>query len=85
VDLAAKGGQCVARVRNTGAPISAEDLPHVFDRFYRADKARTSGKGGYGLGLSIAQTIARDHGGDITVASSAADDTVFTVTLPLAK
>jgi two-component system sensor histidine kinase CiaH len=85
VDLADKGGQCVARVRNTGAPIAAEDLPHVFDRFYRADKARTSGKGGYGLGLSIAQTIARDHGGDITVASSASAGTVFTVTLPLAK
>lgn len=85
VDLSAKGGACVARVRNTGAPIAAEDLPHVFDRFYRADKARTSGKGGYGLGLSIAQTIARDHGGDISAESSASDGTVFTVTLPLAK
>ncbi|MDD6729876.1 MAG: HAMP domain-containing sensor histidine kinase [Eggerthellaceae bacterium] len=85
VDLAVRGGQCVVRVRNTGAPIAAEDLPHLFDRFYRADKARTSGKGGYGLGLSIAQTIARDHGGDISAASSASDGTVFTVTLPLAK
>lgn len=85
VDLAVKGGQCVVRVRNTGAPIAAEDLPHLFDRFYRADKARTSGKGGYGLGLSIAQTIARDHGGDISAASSASGGTVFTVTLPLAK
>ena len=85
VDLAVRGGQCVVRVRNTGAPIAAEDLPHLFDRFYRADKARTSGKGGYGLGLSIAQTIARDHGGDISAASSASGGTVFTVTLPLAK
>lgn len=63
--------------------ISEEDLPHLFDRFYRADKARTSGKGGYGLGLAIGREIARQHKGDITVSSSKEKGTTFSVTLPL--
>lgn len=71
-------------VRNNGPVISEEDLPHVFDRFYRADKARTSDKGGYGLGLAIGQEIAQEHNGAITVESSQEEGTVFTVTLPLA-
>ena len=70
-------------VQNEGAPISEEDLPHLFDRFYRADKARTSGKGGYGLGLAIGREIAREHDGDITVTSTEKEGTVFTVALPL--
>lgn len=77
------------RVTNSGDPIAPEDLAHVFDRFYRADKARTHhGDGeapdGYGLGLSIAQLIAQAHGGTLEAASSAADGTTFTLTLPLA-
>ncbi len=80
---ASKTGTVVLKVRNDGAPISDEDLPHLFDRFYRADKARTSGKGGYGLGLAIGREIAREHKGDITVASTEREGTVFTVTLPL--
>lgn len=71
-------------VHNNGTPIAPEDLPHLFDRFYRADKARTSGKGGYGLGLAIGREIAREHEGDITVSSSSAEGTTFTVILPLA-
>lgn len=70
-------------VANTGSVISAEDLPHIFDRFYRTDKARTSGAGGYGLGLAIAREIAREHNGDITC-TSGESGTTFTVTLPLA-
>ena len=73
----------VLKVQNEGAPISEEDLPHLFDRFYRADKARTSGKGGYGLGLAIGREIAREHDGDITVTSTEKEGTVFTVALPL--
>ncbi|WP_165251934.1 HAMP domain-containing sensor histidine kinase [Adlercreutzia sp. ZJ304] len=80
----ARGKDAKLTVRNTGAPIPSEDLPHVFDRFYRADKARTSGKGGYGLGLAIAQEIAHEHGGDITVESSeGSSGTAFIVKLPL--
>lgn len=70
-------------VHNTGDAIPSEDLEHLFDRFFRADKARTGGKGGYGLGLAIGQQIANEHNGQITVASSAEAGTTFTVTLPL--
>ena len=70
-------------VRNTGTPIAPEDLPHVFDRFYRADKARTRTQGSYGLGLAIAREIAEEHGGTIAVASAPCEGTVFTVQLPM--
>lgn len=83
VSLSRSGKQAKLAVRNTGAPISPEDLPHVFDRFYRADKARTGSAGGHGLGLAIARAIAEEHGGTLTVASTQAEGTVFTATLPL--
>ena len=83
VNLAKTGKYAALEVRNTGSVILAEDLPHIFDRFYRTDKARTSGTGGFGLGLAIAREIARSHGGDITCTSTAADGTTFTVTLPV--
>jgi len=82
VSLAAKGRTAQLAVRNDGQ-IAQEDLPHLFDRFYRADKARTGSEGGHGLGLAIAQAIAREHGGSIEVASSADAGTTFTVQLPL--
>ena len=83
VSLSRSGKQAKLAVRNTGAPISPEDLPRVFDRFYRADKARTGGAGGHGLGLAIARAIAEEHGGTLTVSSTQAEGTVFTATLPL--
>lgn len=73
-------------VRNTGTVIDAADIPHVFDRFYRADRSRTHSSkeaGGYGLGLAIAQEIAHEHSGEITVTSTAAEGTTFIITLPL--
>ncbi len=73
------------KVTNTGTPIAAEDLPHIFDRFYRADKSRSRKTGGHGLGLSIAHEIACSHGGSIQVESNAQDGTTFTVSLPLCK
>lgn len=69
-------------VHNTGPAISPDDLPHVFDRFFRADKARTSGEGGSGLGLAIARGIAEEHGGTLTVTSSEEEGTTFIATLP---
>lgn len=85
VRLWKQGSSCSLRVRNTGSPISAEDLPHLFDRFYRSDKARTREEtGGFGLGLAIAKNIVDEHKGTISVASTEADGTAFTVTLPLA-
>ena len=83
VALSRVGKQAKLEVRNTGAPISPEDLPHVFDRFYRADKARTGGAGGHGLGLAIARAIAEEHGGTLTASSTQAEGTAFTATLPL--
>ena len=71
------------RVHNSGEPIPPEAQEHLFDRFYRADKARTGGKGGYGLGLAIGQQIAHEHNGEITVDSSAGTGVTFIVTLPL--
>lgn len=77
-------GKVELKVHNDGPPIPEEDLPHIFDRFYRADKVRTSAKGGYGLGLAIGQEIAHEHDGMIEAESSAAAGTTFTVTLPVA-
>ena len=84
VELHAQNGSARFVVHNTGSLISAEDLQHVFDRFYRADKARTSGTGGFGLGLSIAKEVAEEHGGTITAKSSDEEGTTFTATLPIA-
>lgn len=81
----ANHGKIILKVRNDGPPIPEEDLPHIFDRFYRADKVRTSSKGGYGLGLAIGQEIAHEHDGSISVESSAEAGTTFTVTLPAAE
>lgn len=80
---AAGGTQAALRpvlsVRNTGTPIAPEDLQHIFDRFYRADEARTRGTGGYGLGLSIAHDIAKAHKATLSVESNAEAGTTFTV------
>ena len=69
-------------VRNTGDPIPAEHLPHLFERFYRADAARDRAQGGYGLGLAIAKAITEHHRGKISVSSSLEAGTIFTVVLP---
>ncbi len=64
--------------KNTGEPISQEDMPHLFERFYRSDKARTTGNG-YGLGLSILRNLAQMMGAQVNVTSDAVNGTVFTV------
>jgi signal transduction histidine kinase len=69
-------------VRDTGEGIRAEDLPHVFERFYRGEKSRNRGTGGAGLGLAIARGIVRAHGGDIGVVSEPGKGTKFLFTLP---
>jgi len=75
-------------VTDTGAGISAEDLPHIFERFYRGEKSRKrsgASSGGFGLGLSIAYWIVHNHGGTIEVTSTEGKGTTFCVWLPLAK
>lgn len=72
-------------VKDTGSGITPEDLPYVFDRFYRADKSRSRRGGGAGLGLAIARQLALAHGGDLTVESAPGQGATFTLTLPLAS
>ena len=82
VKLAAQDGLAVLEIADTGQGIAPEDLPRVFERFYRADQSRT-GAGNAGLGLSICQAIVAAHGGSIEVASEKNRGTTFTVRLPL--
>ncbi len=77
----AQGTVCVS-VTNFGFVIDEKDLPHIFEKFYRADRARSTETGGTGLGLAIAKNIAEMHGGSISV-SSDLKGTVFTVRLPV--
>jgi heavy metal sensor kinase len=82
--LVRRDGSAVASIGDTGIGIPAEHLPFIFDRFYRVDKARSRAEGGMGLGLSIAMSIARMHGGEIEVESQAGAGTTFHIVLPLA-
>jgi len=75
-------GTCSLNIRDEGQGIPAEDLPKIFDRFYRSDKARKSETGGHGLGLSIARIIVIAHNGKIRVRSKPGTGTVFSVVLP---
>ncbi|WP_407314648.1 sensor histidine kinase [Desulfosporosinus sp. SB140] len=74
------GGQIV--ITDTGEGIAPEHLAHIFERFYREDKARSKQTGGSGLGLAIAQWIVQSHGGTISVNSQLGQGTAFTVNLP---
>jgi heavy metal sensor kinase len=79
-----EGGNVRISIEDTGIGIPAESLPLIFDRFYRADPARSRDRGGSGLGLSLARWIAESHGGTITAESTVGRGSTFTVTLPLA-
>jgi len=88
VEVTAKrrDGEVQFAVRDTGIGISAADLPYIFERFWRADRARSrlSERGGFGLGLAISQWIAQAHGGSLTVQSRLHRGSTFTVSLPIA-
>ncbi len=84
VELHRENKRCTLSVNNQGNVIDPADLPHVFDRFYRTDKARSrdAHTGGFGLGLAIAKGICTSHGGNISVQSNETEGTTFVVTLP---
>ncbi len=80
IDVTSGRGLPEVVIKDFGMGISAQDLPHIFERFYRADKARThSGGGGHGLGLALAESIARRHGAKISVTSSLGNGSEFRV------
>ena len=85
VALERRGEYAAVAVHDTGVGIAAADLPFIFDRFWRADRARSRGaeRGGFGLGLAIAQWITHAHGGTITVASRLGRGSTFTVSIPV--
>ncbi len=85
VTLERENGQAVLRVSDTGVGIPADALPHVFERFYRVDAARSRAHGGSGLGLSIVRWIVEAHRGTIEVASKLDVGSTFTVRLPAAR
>ncbi|HEY3356995.1 MAG TPA: ATP-binding protein [Polyangia bacterium] len=84
VALRAGDGAAVIAIEDTGEGIPAEDLPHLFERFFRVDRSRSRDKGGAGLGLAISQQIAVLHGGRIQVRSTVGQGSAFEVVLPLA-
>jgi two-component system sensor histidine kinase BaeS len=82
VDASTTAEGVLVEVCDTGEGIRAEDLPHVFERFYRGEKSRNRATGGSGLGLTIAKGIVEAHGGHIGVESAAGQGTRFFFTLP---
>jgi heavy metal sensor kinase len=79
------GGAAHIEVGDTGIGIPAKDLPHIFERFYRADQARSRETGGSGLGLAIAQWVIEAHHGSISVRSAVGEGSVFSIRLPLTE
>lgn len=85
LSLECLGSQAQITVSDTGQGIAPEDLPYIFDRFYRADKARSRAAGGTGLGLSIVKWVVDAHWGEIDVQSQVGQGSTFRVRLPLAE
>lgn len=81
--LARRDGMAALSVADSGAGINADDLPYIFERFYRADRSRSRNRGGAGLGLAIVKWIAEAHGGQVLVSSTIGAGSCFTIVLPL--
>lgn len=83
VELKQTGASLQVYIRDSGIGIAAEELPRIFERFYKADKARSASRGGSGLGLSLVKKIVEIHGGRVTAESRPGEGTAFTVDLPV--
>jgi heavy metal sensor kinase len=84
VHASSTGGSAMLEIHDSGIGIAPEELPHIFERFYRADPARGSETGGAGLGLAIAHWIVQQHRGEITVSSTPGSGSAFRIFIPLA-
>jgi signal transduction histidine kinase len=84
LSLTVRDGYAALSVADTGYGIAPQDLPHIFDRFYRADPSRSRNGGGAGLGLSIVRSVVEAHSGQVLVTSEPGRGSVFTMLLPLA-
>ena len=82
IAIALEGNEAMIKVEDTGSGIPADDLPHIFERFYRADRARSRSMGGTGLGLAIAAEVVGAHGGRIEVEAGVGKGSAFFVYLP---
>lgn len=85
ISLSRKDIYALVKISDTGMGIPKEHLSHIFERFYRVDKARSRAEGGVGLGLAISKYIAESHGGKIEVESQEGKGTTFYITIPLKK
>ncbi len=75
-------GTCIVEVRDTGIGISPEDLPHVFDRFWRSDRSRSRATGGSGIGMAVVRELVRAHHGRVELRSELGRGTTARVVLP---
>ncbi|MEV0053305.1 ATP-binding protein [Saccharopolyspora shandongensis] len=82
ISAAQDGDDAVIEVADSGVGIDADDIPHVFDRFWRAEKSRNRATGGSGLGLAIVRNLVQAHGGTVTVTSALGHGSTFTVRIP---
>ena len=85
MSLTTHDGIAEAEIRDSGIGISAEDIPHIFERFYQADHSRSGENGGTGLGLAIGRWIVQSHHGDVAVESEPLKGTTFRIQLPLSN
>ena len=85
LSLVRSDGAADIKVSDTGIGISEQDLPYIFERFYRTDKSRTRSSGGLGIGLAITRAIVEAHGGKVMAESREGEGSTFTITLPLNK
>jgi heavy metal sensor kinase len=85
VQLTSHDGIAITEIRDSGIGIAEEDISHIFERFYQADRSRSRENGGSGLGLAIGRWIAQTHGGDIGVESEISRGSSFRIQLPLAR
>ncbi|MCK4411791.1 two-component sensor histidine kinase, partial [Candidatus Bipolaricaulota bacterium] len=84
IQVLRKDQEVEVRVANSGPGISPEEIPHLFERFYRGDQARSRGQGGSGLGLAISKQLVEAHGGRIWAENDPSGGAIFVIRLPLA-